>query len=49
MSEFKKRVDQDKSASDNATLARIESSKRLITLGGTMPNAESAPRHRSDV
>ncbi len=31
------------------TLVRIESGKRLIALGGTMPEAEVAPRRRSDV
>jgi Arc/MetJ family transcription regulator len=29
------------------TLVRIESAKRLIALGGTMPDAEAAPRRRS--
>jgi Arc/MetJ family transcription regulator len=29
------------------TLVRVESGKRLVALGGTMPDAESAPRHRS--
>ena len=31
------------------TLIRVESGKRLIALGGKMPDAESAPRHRSAV
>lgn len=31
------------------TLIRVASGKRLIALGGTMPDAESAPRHRSAV
>lgn len=31
------------------TLVRIESGKRLIALGGTMPDAEAAPRRRSEV
>ncbi|WP_137131756.1 type II toxin-antitoxin system VapB family antitoxin [Rhizobium sp. FY34] len=30
------------------TLVRIESGKRLIALGGSMPDAEAAPRRRSD-
>lgn len=30
------------------TLVRVESGKRLITLGGSMPDAEAAPRRRSD-
>ncbi|MBY2910085.1 type II toxin-antitoxin system VapB family antitoxin [Rhizobium leguminosarum] len=29
------------------TLVRLESGKRLIALGGTMPDAEAAPRRRS--
>jgi Arc/MetJ family transcription regulator len=29
------------------TLVRVESAKRLIALGGTMPDAEAAPRRRS--
>ena len=29
------------------TLVRVESGKRLVALGGTMPDAESTPRHRS--
>ena len=29
------------------TLVRVESGKRLIVLGGTMPDAEAAPRRRS--
>ncbi|MGO7135830.1 type II toxin-antitoxin system VapB family antitoxin [Rhizobium leguminosarum] len=29
------------------TLVRVESGKRLIALGGTMPDAEEAPRRRS--
>ncbi len=31
------------------TLVRIESGKRLIALGGSMPDAEAAPRRRSQV
>ncbi|WP_267555501.1 type II toxin-antitoxin system VapB family antitoxin [Rhizobium rhizogenes] len=31
------------------TLVRVESGKRLIALGGTMPDAEAAPRRRSAV
>ncbi|MBX4906537.1 MULTISPECIES: type II toxin-antitoxin system VapB family antitoxin [Rhizobium] len=31
------------------TLVRVESGKRLIALGGTMPEAEAAPRRRSAV
>jgi Arc/MetJ family transcription regulator len=31
------------------TLVRVESGKRLIALGGSMPDAEAAPRRRSDV
>jgi Arc/MetJ family transcription regulator len=31
------------------TLVRVESCKRLIALGGTMPEAEASPRRRSDV
>ena len=31
------------------TLVRVESGKRLIALGGTMPEAEAAPRRRSEV
>ncbi|CUX65952.1 MULTISPECIES: type II toxin-antitoxin system VapB family antitoxin [Agrobacterium] len=31
------------------TLVRVESGKRLIALGGSMPEAEAAPRQRSDV
>jgi Arc/MetJ family transcription regulator len=30
------------------TLVRVESGKRLIALGGSMPEAEAAPRRRSD-
>ncbi|MDO1582195.1 type II toxin-antitoxin system VapB family antitoxin [Rhizobium oryzicola] len=30
------------------TLVRVESGKRLIALGGSMPDAEGAPRRRSD-
>lgn len=30
------------------TLVRIEAGKRLIVLGGTMPEAEAAPRRRSE-
>jgi hypothetical protein len=29
------------------TLVRVESGKRLIALGGTIPDAVAAPRHRS--
>ncbi|MGO4830803.1 type II toxin-antitoxin system VapB family antitoxin [Rhizobiaceae sp. 2RAB30] len=29
------------------TLVRVETGKRLIALGGTMPDAEAAPRRRS--
>lgn len=29
------------------TLVRLETGKRLIALGGTMPDAESPPRRRS--
>jgi Arc/MetJ family transcription regulator len=29
------------------TLVRVESGKRLIALGGTLPDAEAAPRRRS--
>lgn len=28
------------------TLVRVEAGKRLIALGGTMPEAEAAPRRR---
>lgn len=28
------------------TLVRVEAGKRLIALGGTMPDAEAAPRRR---
>ncbi|MND38604.1 Antitoxin VapB32 [compost metagenome] len=31
------------------TLVRVEAGKRLIALGGTMPDAEAAPRRRSAV
>jgi len=31
------------------TLVRLESGKRLIALGGTMPDVEAAPRRRSSV
>lgn len=31
------------------TLVRVESGKRLIALGGSMPGAEASPRRRSDV
>lgn len=31
------------------TLVRVETGKRLIALGGTMPDAEAAPRRRSAV
>ncbi|MES5099323.1 type II toxin-antitoxin system VapB family antitoxin [Agrobacterium sp. BA1120] len=30
------------------TLVRVESGKRLIALGSSMPDAEAAPRRRSD-
>jgi Arc/MetJ family transcription regulator len=30
------------------TLVRVETGKRLIALGGTMPDAEAAPRRRSE-
>lgn len=30
------------------TLVRVESGKRLAALGGTMPDAEAAPRRRSE-
>lgn len=30
------------------TLVRVESGRRLIALGGTMPEAEASPRRRSD-
>jgi len=30
------------------TLVRLEAGKRLIALGGTMPDAEAAPRRRSE-
>ncbi len=30
------------------TLIRIESGKRLIALGSSMPDAEAAPRRRGD-
>jgi len=30
-------------------LVRVETGKRLIALGGTMPDAEAAPRRRSSV
>lgn len=30
------------------TLVRVEAGKRLIVLGGTMPEAEAAPRRRSE-
>jgi len=29
------------------TLVRVEAGKRLIALGGTMPDAAAAPRRRS--
>lgn len=29
------------------TLVRVESGRRLIALGGTMPDAEAGPRRRS--
>ncbi|MEN0101142.1 MAG: type II toxin-antitoxin system VapB family antitoxin [Brucella pseudogrignonensis] len=31
------------------TLVRLETGKRLIALGGTMPDVEAAPRRRSSV
>ncbi|KXF79409.1 antitoxin [Paramesorhizobium deserti] len=31
------------------TLVRVESGKRLIALGGTMPDAQAAPRRRNAV
>ncbi|WP_165218181.1 type II toxin-antitoxin system VapB family antitoxin [Affinirhizobium pseudoryzae] len=31
------------------TLVRVESGRRFIALGGSMPDAEAAPRRRSDV
>lgn len=31
------------------TVVRVESGKRLIALGGSMPEAEASPRRRSDV
>ncbi|MGV6876519.1 type II toxin-antitoxin system VapB family antitoxin [Pseudochelatococcus sp. B33] len=31
------------------TLVRVEAGKRLIALGGTMPDAEAAPRRRSTI
>jgi Arc/MetJ family transcription regulator len=31
------------------TLVRLETGKRLIALGGTMPDFEAAPRRRSSV
>jgi len=30
------------------TLVRLETGKRLIAMGGTMPDAEAAPRRRSE-
>lgn len=30
------------------TLIRVEAGRRLIALGGTMPEAEAAPRQRSE-
>ncbi|QOF73399.1 type II toxin-antitoxin system VapB family antitoxin [Aminobacter sp. SR38] len=30
------------------TLVRVETGKRLIALGGTMPDAKAAPRRRSE-
>jgi Arc/MetJ family transcription regulator len=30
------------------TLVRVESGKRLVALGGTMPDVEAAPRRRSE-
>ena len=29
------------------TLVRVEAGKRLVALGGTMPDAEAGPRRRS--
>jgi len=31
------------------TLVRLETGKRLIALGGTMPDVDAAPRRRSSV
>lgn len=31
------------------TLVRVESGKRLVALGGTLPEADLAPRRRSEV
>lgn len=30
------------------TLVQVESGKRLVALGGSMPGAEAAPRRRSE-
>ncbi|AYM09402.1 type II toxin-antitoxin system VapB family antitoxin [Agrobacterium sp. SOY23] len=30
------------------TLVRVESGKRLLALGGSMPDAQAAPRRRSE-
>lgn len=30
------------------TLVRVESGKRLLALGGSMPDAKAAPRRRSE-
>ena len=30
------------------TLVRLETGKRLIAMGGTMPDAEAAPRRRGE-
>jgi Arc/MetJ family transcription regulator len=30
------------------TLVRVESGRRLLALGGSMPDAEAAPRRRSE-
>lgn len=30
------------------TLVRVETGRRLVALGGTMPDAEAAPRRRSE-
>ena len=30
------------------TLVRVESGKRLLALGGSLPDAEAAPRRRSE-
>ncbi len=30
------------------TLVRVEAGKRLVALGGTMPDAEAGPRRRAE-